>query len=56
MSVEERIISIRLIEKLKEDPAFAELAGITYKETNKEEKDYDRNIKTADGRTECVHH
>ena len=38
MSVKARILSIQLIEKLKNDPAFAEMTGIRYIE--KDMKDF----------------
>lgn len=38
MSVKTRILSIQLIEKLKNDPAFAEMTGIRYIE--KDMKDF----------------
>lgn len=43
MSVKTRILSIQLIEKLKNDPAFAEMAGIRFIETDKKQKDYSRS-------------
>lgn len=42
MGVETRLLSILLIEKLKNDPEFARMSGIHYSETDKKQLDITR--------------